>query len=306
MTNIPPSAANLRGAIDLSSLVRPTTPPPSAGGAPGGQAASALVIEADDASFAQVLELSRTVPVIVEFWAAGVAPSLGAIVESYGGRLVLATIDGSANPQLAQAFQVQEVPATAAIVGGRPLQLFVGRPSDEEVRAVLDQVLQVAAQNGVTGTIDPSGEGGEAEAPEEPPLPPLHQEAYDAIAAGDLETAIARYKTAIAQDPRDTQAVAGLAQVELLQRLEGVTADAVRTAGAENPGDASAQLAVADLDLSGGHVDDAFARLLDLFPSLAPADRDAVRQRLLDYFQIVGVDDPRVVTARRRLTSLLY
>jgi putative thioredoxin len=300
VTNAPISSASLRGAVDLSSLVNPRPQ------APTGPATSALVVTATDATFTQILELSNTVPVIVEFYGQGVEPSLAGLIEQYAGKLVLATVDGSANPQLAQAFQVQEVPAVAAVVGGRPVQLYVGVYPEEEARLVLDQVLELGKQNGVTGTV-PAGEPPAGDAvPVEEPLPPHHQEAYDAIAAGDYVTAIAEYKTAIAQNPRDYLAIAGLAQVSLLSRLDGVTAEDIRTAGASAPSDVDAQLAVADLDVSGGHVDDAFSRLLELFPTLDAEGKNAVRARLLDYFEITGADDPRVIAARRRLTGLLY
>ena len=316
MSDARPPVGNLRGAIDLSSLVRPRQQPapPSAGqpagaaGAPGAGttgAAPGVVLEARDETFSSVLDLSSRVPVIVEFYAEGIAPALGALVAGYGGRLVLATVDGNANPQLAQAFQVQQVPAVAAVVGGRPLQLFVGMPEEDEIRQVFDQVLQLAAQNGVTGSV-PVGDAEEAPEAAEAPLPPLHQEAYDAIARGDFAAAVKAYTTAIAQDPRDSMAVAGLAQAKLLQRLDGVEAGAVRSAAADRPRDADAQLGVADLDISGGHVDDAFGRLLDVFPSLPPEEKDRIRVRLLEYFEIVGAEDPRVIAARRRLTMLLY
>ena len=96
------------------------------------------------------------------------------------------------------------------------------------------------------------------------------------IAAGDFATAVKEYRKAISETARDALAVAGLAQVLLLQRLDGVVADDVRAAAASKPGDVDAQLAVADLDVSGGHVDDAFARLLDLFPTL---DADGEERR---------------------------
>jgi len=137
-------------------------------------------------------------------------------------------------------------------------------------------------------------------------LPPHHQEAYEAIAARDYATAIAEYKKAIAQNPRDELAVAGLAQVCLLQRLEGVDAQSVRAAAAAAPADLPAQLLVADLDVAGGHLEDAFDRLLNMFPGADQAGKDLVRTRLLDYFEIAGADDPRVALARRRLTGLLY
>lgn len=298
MTNAPLSGANLRGAVDLSSLVRPAAAPS------GGVTATGVVRESSDATFSQILDLSATVPVVVEFYGQGIQPSLAALVTQYGGRIGLATIDATANPQLVQAFQVQQVPTVAAVVGGRPIQLFAGMIPEQELRDVFEQVLQLAAQNNVTGVIPTDGDEG-AE-PVEPPLPPHHQEAYDAITAGDYSTAIKEYELAIAQNPRDQLAVAGLAQVSLLARLDGVDASALRDAAAQNPTDAVAQLAVADLDVSGGHLDDAFGRLLDLFPSLDAAHKTLVRTRLLEYFEIAGAEDPRVMAARRRLTGLLY
>jgi putative thioredoxin len=303
VTNLPPSPASMRGAVDLSSLVNPRPAPPKP--APGAGGASTVVLSADDASFTQVLELSNTVPVIVEFYGQGLEPALGAAVESYGGRIVLATVDAPANPQLVQAFQVQQLPTAAAVVGGRPVQLYVGTYPDDEVRTVIDQVLELAAQNGVTGTV-PAGDPSTAPEPVEEPLPPHHQEAYDAIAAGDYAAAIAEYKTAIAQNPRDALAVAGLAQVSLLHRLDGKTLDDIRSTAAQNPTDLAAQLDVADLDVSGGHLDDAFDRLLTLFPTLDQDSKNTVRTRLLEFFEIAGIDDPRVIAARRRLTALLY
>lgn len=297
---------NLRGAVDLSSLVRrANTPPPAPGEADPG--ADGVVFAADDVTFQRVLELSTTVPVVVEFYAPGLEPALASIVESYGGRLALATVDAQSNPQLAQAFQVREVPAVAAVIGGRPVSLFIGIPAEQETRQVFDELLQLAAQNGVTGTIGSADDAPADDAePAEEPLPPLHQEAYDAITRGDLEAAVTAYRTAIAQNPRDALALAGLAQVSLLQRLQGVSADEVRAAAAERPTDLDAQLLVADLDVSGGHLDDAFDRLLELFPALDADGRDRVRTRLLEYFEIAGAEDPRVLDARRRLTALLY
>ncbi len=304
MTNVPLSGASVRGAVDLSSLVNPPRQQQAPAAGASGTVPS-LVVPATDATFTAILDLSSTVPVIVEFYAPGLEPALGDLVTSYGGRLVLATVDGSTNPQLAQAFQITEVPAVAAVIGGRPVQLFVGMPPVAEVRPVLDQVLTLAAQEGVTGSLTVDADAAPAE-PVEEPLPPLHQEAYDAIAAGDYALAISKYQTAIAQNPRDGQAVAGLAQVSLLQRLDGADAGIVREAAAAAPGSVAAQLAVADLDVSGGHLDDAFARLLDIFATLDAEGKNLVRTRLLDYFEIAGGDDPRVAVARRRLTGLLY
>lgn len=319
MSNVPPPT-NLRGAVDLSSLVnRPAEGSPAAAAAQPGAAGltlPSLYFEGTDANFNDFIDLSMRVPVVVDLgterseqWKQ-FSPVLERLVGGFGGRLVLVRIDVDANPQLTQAFQATAVPTVAALVAGRPVQLFSGAAPEDQLKDVLEQLLQLAAQNGVTGTVTVEGAAGEqgaaAEPAPEPPLPPLHAEAYEAIDRGDYEGAIRAYRTAIAQDPRDAMAVAGLAQVSLLARLSGHTAEELRTAAAEAPKDAAAQLGVADLDISGGHVEDAFDRLLSVFPALDAAGKEEVRSRLLDYFEIVGVDDPRVVKARARLASLLY
>ncbi|MGN6762198.1 MAG: tetratricopeptide repeat protein [Leifsonia sp.] len=325
MSNVPPPPTNLRGAVDLSSLVsrqaQAGAPAESATGQPPAEALTlpSLYFEGTDANFNDFIDLSMRVPVIVDLGAEWSEPwkqltsLLDRLIAGFGGRLVIVKVDVDANPQLAQAFQAQSVPAVAALVAGRPVQLFVGAPPEDQLRDVFEQLLELAAQNGVTGTVTVEGgeasgdvEGAAAEPAPEPPLPPLHAEAYDAIERGDFEAAIQAYRTAIAQDPRDSLAVAGLAQVSLLARLSGRTSDELRAAAAEAPKDAAAQLGVADLDISGGHVEDAFDRLLTLFPTLDAAGKEEVRSRLLDYFEIVGVDDPRVAKARARLASLLY
>ncbi|WP_353814301.1 tetratricopeptide repeat protein [Agromyces sp. SYSU T00266] len=320
MTNAfpPHEPASLRGAVDLSSLVhrdeRRAADAPGAtpaAGSPGGYVAAV-----DDQSFAQVLELSRSVPVVLALWASWseqstqLVAALERLVNAREGRLVLAPADADRSPQLVQALQAQAIPTVVALVAGQPVPLFQGVQPDEVVDQVFDQLLEVAERNGVTGRVpaaDAEGAGDDAaEEPAEEPLPPLHQEAFDAISTGDYAAAASAYRTAIAQDPRDDLAVAGLAQANLLARLQGRTLDEIRNRAATAPADLDAQLDVADLDLSGGHVEDAFARLLDLFPTLDAEGRNRVRERLLELFLVVGVEDPRVAAARRRLATLLY
>ena len=309
----PTPTSNLRGAVDLSALVqRQQERSPQAGAPMGGDR---IVFETDDASFASTLELSRSVPVVVVLWASWseqsstLVATLDRLVRARDGRLVLAAADADRSPQLVQAFQAQSIPTVVAVIAGQPVPLFAGVQPDDVIEQVFDQLLELGAQHGVTGRIEADGEQAPADGQAEPveePLPPLHQEAYDAIERGDFEAAASAYRTAIAQDPRDALAVAGLAQANLLWRLQGKTLDEIRNAAASAPDDLAAQLDVADLDLSGGHVEDAFDRLLTLFPKLDADGRRTVRERLVELFEVVGTDDPRVVAARRRLTNLLY
>ncbi|GAA4171246.1 tetratricopeptide repeat protein [Gryllotalpicola koreensis] len=308
-------AASLRGAVDLSGLVN--RPDPAAAETASGEASagSRLVVDVDDRTFTQLVEVSRTVPVLVDLWASWAEQStrlsatLIKLAREYAGRFVLARVEAERSPQLAQAFQAQQVPTVAAVIGGRPIGLFVGELPEPEIRDAIEQVLAFAAQNGVTGTVPVEETDAEADAAAEPepaPLPPLHQEAYDAIERGDYQAAIDAYTKALAQNPADHDAKAGLAQVSLLHRLQGKTLEEIRAAAAAAPDDVDAQLDVADADLSGGHVEDAFDRLLTLFPKLDAAGKNRVRERLVELFEVVGVEDARVIKARGRLASLLY
>ena len=311
----PNPGAVLRGAVDLSSLRnRPAAPAPSADVPEAGDGASTsnVIIDVTDATFAQAAELSKTVPVVFDLWAEWcgpckqLSPVLEKVVTEFAGRIVLAKVDVDANPQLAQAFRAQSIPMVVAVLAGQAVPLFTGAVPEEQVREVFTQLLQVAAQNGVTGTVPATAQEAADDEPAEPAMPPLHAEAFAAIEAGDYARAATAYEQALAENPADADAKAGLAQVLLLQRVQSANADAVRTAAAADPTDVDAQLAVADLDIAGGHVEDAFSRLLDVFAQLSGDDRTRVRERLLELFELVGEADPRVGAARRRLTALLF
>ncbi len=311
MTDVTPGAA-LRGAVDLSALRNRPAAAPDGDAAP--VSAPSLVMDVTDETFPQLLELSRTVPVVIDLWAEWcgpckqLSPILERVVTELAGRLVLAKVDVDANPQLSQAFRAQSIPLVVALVAGQPVPLFTGAVPEQQVREVFAQLLQLAAQNGVTGSIDTAAEEDAATdvEPAEPELPPLHAEAFDAIEAGDYPRAIAAYEKALAENPRDDEARAGLGQVKLLDRVQGVDLKDARAAAAAAPADIEAQFTVADLDLAGGHVDDAFARLLDLFAALPSDERGAVRERLLELFALIGDTEPRVIRARGRLASLLF
>lgn len=301
---------DVRGAVDLSSLSRPATPPP---GTPGGlPAPGAYVVDVDEASFADVVRRSTQHPVVVVLWASwsevssAVAAQLAAFAQDDAGRWLLARVDAEANPQIAQAFGAQSVPTTVAVLGGQPVPLFQGAPAPEQVRAVLDQVLAAAEANGITGRVAGAAPQEAPPEPEEPPLPPLHQAAYDALERDDLPGARAAYEQALRENPRDGMARAGLAQVGLLERTATTDPAAARAAAAADADDLAAQLAVADLDILGGNVADAFARLVDTVRRTGGPERERVRERLLDLFEVVGSDDPRVGAARRALASALY
>jgi putative thioredoxin len=306
MTQQPISAAFLRGAVDLSSLGRPAAAPSATG------AADPVVTDGTDTNFNDIVSASMSVPSVVVLWSQGL-PASGEFVDvvvdvarSYEGRFQVVSVDVDANPGLLQAFQVQSVPVTLGLIQGQPVPLFAGVQSAEHVRAYVDELLKLAAQHGVTGRVDTGAPQEAAAAEEEQPLPPLHQQAFEAIERDDLDGAVAAYQQALKENPADAEASLGLAQVKLMQRTVDADLAAARAAAAADPMDVPAQTLVADLDLLGGHVEDAFSRLVETVRNTSGDERNAAREHLLELFQVIGASDERVVRARRALTSALF
>ncbi|MFB7464576.1 tetratricopeptide repeat protein [Streptomyces sp. NPDC056224] len=289
-----------------------------AGPAAGAVPPSALVIDVDEAGFERdVLQLSAEVPVVLDFWAEWcepckqLSPLLERLTVEANGRLVLAKVDVDANQMLMQQFGIQGIPAVFAVVAGQVLPLFQGVAPEQQIRETLAQLVQVAEERfGIIGIeVDPDAEGAAPAARAEVPAGPydaLLEAAVAALDAGDLGGAVQAYKNVLSDDPGNTEAKLGLAQAELLVRVQDMNPQAVRTTAAENPRDPAAQIAAADLDLVGGHVEDAFGRLVDTVRVTFGEDRDAVRLRLLELFEVIGADDPRVSAARTALARVLF
>jgi putative thioredoxin len=302
------------GAIDLSALRRPPAPAGGTapvGGAPGAASAGApYLLDVGEATFqTDVIERSLQHPVVVEFWSprSPASNQLGAVLTAlsteYDGKFLLVRIDIDANPGLAQAVGVQTVPLVIGVLRGQVVPLFQGPLGEPEARQYLDQLMTVAVANGIAGRAQPVGGGAPAEA--EPPVDERFVKAEDAVGTGDLEGAIAAYQEILAQEPANAEAKSGLARVQLVQRTQDVPAE-VRTRAAENPADVEAQLRVADVDLVGGHVEDAFDRLIRTVEATTGDDRNKARLHLLELFEVVGADDERVVRARQRLMTALF
>ncbi|MFE5618937.1 tetratricopeptide repeat protein [Streptomyces sp. NPDC056463] len=287
-------------------------------GGPTAVAPSALVIDVDEAGFERdVLQRSAEVPVVIDFWAEWCEPckQLGPLLErlavEYNGRFLLAKIDVDANQMLMQQFGIQGIPAVFAVVAGQALPLFQGAAPEAQIRETLDQLIQVGEERfGLTGiAVDPdaAADGASAAAPVPAgPYDALLEAAMSALDAGDLAGAVQAYKNVLADDPAHPEAKLGLAQAELLTRVQDMDPQQVRKNAADDPADVTAQIAAADLDLVGGHVEDAFGRLVDAVRRTAGEDRDAARLRLLELFEVIGPDDPRVTTARQALARVLF
>jgi putative thioredoxin len=293
------------GAIDLSGM-KPTSP--AAHGTPAGSAYSEQL---DEQNFQRVLEASMKAPVLLVFYSPNRAPQsvqlasdFELLAGEFEGRFLVGLVDVDAAPAIAEAMQIPTVPLVVAVVDGRPMPLLQEVVPLAELRAAMTQILQQMTVQGITGRHQPLVRAGDVE--EEDSIDPRYAAAQDALGAGDIDLAVTEYRKLVEANPADAEATAGLAMAQLLQRTAGVDLAVARAAGAAAPDDVDAQTMVADLDLLGGHVEDAFARLIETVRRCAGADRDRARQHLLGLFAAVGNDDPRVLRARQNLASALF
>jgi putative thioredoxin len=309
------------GAIDLSGLKRPS--PPAAGGtaAPpangGATAGSAYALDVDEQNFQSLLEASMTAPVVLVFYSTSQAPEsatmardVATVAGEYDGRFLAGLIDIDATPAIAQAMQIPQVPMLFVLLDGRPAtQPIPGLIKLDELRTLFNQLGQQLTAQGITGRHQPrTGVVApvDVDADQEPPIDPRYAAAQDALGEGDIDRAVAEYQKLVDANPADTEAAAGLAMAKVLQRTQGADLNAARAAAAASPDDVDAQTLVADLDMLGGHVDDAFNRLIDLVRRTSDADRNKAREHLLGLFGAVGNADPRVIKARGNLASALF
>ncbi|MEN3304699.1 MAG: putative thioredoxin, partial [Micromonosporaceae bacterium] len=302
-----------RGAVDLSALraqpqqappaqsdpaqpgpAQPGPAPAANGGAPGG-GGGATIVDVTEATFqTEVLERSLTTPVVIDFWAEWCGPckQLSPILEKLAiegnGAWVLAKVDVDANQRLAQMFRVQGIPMVYAVVGGQPVDAFTGVIPESQLRQWIDAVLRAG--------------GAPVEAPEDPRLATADQALMD----GDLTTAEQAYRKILAESPADAAAEAGLAQVGLLQRVQGLDLRAALSAAQAQPDSVDAQLLAADVEVVSGQAEAAYRRMVDLVRRSSGPDRERVRQHLVSLFTVAGPDDPAVAAARRALASALF
>jgi putative thioredoxin len=301
------------GAVDLSSLKPASQGAAGSAGAGQGSAGSgAYSVDLTAENFQAEMQRSTQVPVALCFYSPQspdsleLARTLGRLADEFEGRFLLALLDVDANPQIAQSVGVPGVPLLAVALSGQLQPIAQQNVPESELRQVMQQVVQTAAANGLTGRVEPRGGAAEQGEPAEEASDPRYAEAEEALARDDLEGAIDAYERVLKESPGDAEARARLATARLYARTRDADVDAVRRAAAADPADVDAQIRVADVDLAGGHVEDAFDRLVTTVGRVFGEDRDRVRTHLVELFEIVGSEDPRVRTFRTRLANALF
>ncbi|GAB3544158.1 tetratricopeptide repeat protein [Actinopolyspora lacussalsi] len=304
----------MAGAVDLSGLknradaqAKSASAGSGAGGDSGGGGAS--VVEVTEANFqAEVVDRSMQVPVVVDLWATWCQPckQLSPILEKLagegGGSWVLATIDVDNNQRIAQLFGVQSIPTVIAIAGGQPVEAFQGVQPEEQIRQWISSILDSqrdqlpgisAAEQGAAGTAEEEQEDSRFTAAEQ------------ALERGEYAAAEQAYQSILDAEPDNEQAKAALAQVRFTARAESADPGAIERAESA-PEDVEAQLAAADAELAQQRVEDAFHRLIGTVRRTSGADRDRVREELLEMFGLFPEGDQRVADARRSLANALF
>jgi putative thioredoxin len=300
----------MAGAVDLAALKARNEAAARAAEAPA-PAAGEWVVDITEATFqSQVLDRSFQVPVLLVITseraaaAAGMVSTLETLANEAMGALVLGKIDADQNPRVVQALQVQAVPTVFAVIGGQLVPGFEGTLPDEQLREFVGAVQQAAQQAGLSGPVatdaaqDDMQGAGDADVPEDPRF----DAAETALADGDYATARERFRAILDAEPANDAAALGLRQVDLLSRIDA-QGDVPPN---PDPTDVPAQLAAADVAFVSDDADSAFRRLLELLPRTADDERDSVRQRLIEYFDLLGPEDPRVAPARREMARALF
>ena len=300
----------MAGAVDLAAIQARNEAAARAAEAPA-PAPGQYVVDVTEATFqAEVLDRSFQIPVVIELRSPRSAasqtlgPLLDKLANESAGTWVLASIDVDANPRIAQALQVQAVPTVFAVIGGQLVPGFEGVLPEEQLRGFIDAVEAAGREAGLSA-VPPAADGEAEPAIEQEPEDPRLTAAEDALEEGDYALATERYQAILAAEPNNTQARLALLQVDLLVRLEGVDASTTERADA-NPDDVDAQLGAADLAIASNDADAAFSRLVATLQRTAGDERDRVRARLLEYFDLLGSDDPRVAPARREMARVLF
>jgi len=297
--------SRLRGAMDLSALTKKDQPVNS-DQAPVSLELPALTVEITEANLRTYLEISTRVPLVIDFYSSQddsvlLSEKLNKLAVEANGAFLLGRIDISAHARVAEAFSVQQAATVIAVLKGQPFPLFNGNVELDQITAVINKLLEVAAGNGVTEKISVNQDAPAVATT--PRLPKHHQDAAEALNAGENQKALEMYQQILRESPADQLAAAGLAQTELLLRVDGLDFEKVLD---NSPKDFDELMVFADALIAIGDFAVGFDALLTNFQSVTKEEQQQMKDRLLKYFEIVGKTDPTVVAARARLTSMLF
>ncbi len=283
---------SLTGGMDLSKLKAPASSQVTTLKVPS------FVTQVTESTLPSLVKVSGTVPVILEFFAETPDAALEQVVRAKGGKLMLARVNATTDVRVAQAFGVKSSPSIFALVKGQPVPVAEGPLTENQYLAIADQLIAGAAAQGVAGQLV---EGDVADVV--PELPKPLQEALELVDSGEVDKAFELLTKLKAENPKDAPTSALLAQVNLMKRTMDCDHEAIL---ASQPSTFEEAILLADVLIAIGDFPSGFEIMLSLYPQVQPENKEIVKSRMLEYFEIGGPNDESVKSARARLATLLY
>ena len=304
--SMPPLPKDFGRAFDLSSLKNPAP-----------QVANVGIAVNQTNLMQEIIPESNNQVVILTCWSPRspesqrVLDSLGKMhaedsAAEGGAGWILGSVNVDQEPSVATALQVQAVPLAIALIQEQLVPLFETVPTDDQLRMVITKVLALASERGIGKAPGENSGGAQDGPPIEEKLEPEEQAALIALEEGDFAAAATSYKQWLLRSPGNSLASAGLAQVELMLRIQGVDFYSAISSADSSPENIEAQLLAADVQISQGDLDGSFNRLITLVKKTTGEDRKRVREHLLSLFTLIDPEDPTLIQARQLLASALF
>jgi len=223
-----------------------------------------------------------------------------AATSTEGANWLLGNVNIDEQPEVAQALQVQGVPLALAIIQEQVVPLFETVPTLPQLEAVIEKVLALAAERGLGGAVAPEGSDAEEK------LEPEEIRALEALDQGDFAAAKAIYQEWLNRAPSNPMALLGLAQVELMSRIDGLDSADVILRADTTPEDLDLAKQAADCEIIQGNFEGAFSRLISAISRSSGDDKKILREHLVGLFALVDPVDPILIRARQQLASALF